>query len=97
MQNLYSGSFLPGDNFFKSASYSIEVLCAEPFTEEKANLRAVEADILAKRVEISKFETEYREVCPQLQHPQSMRCYLFLSLTFIWMVAGAGTIYRDDQ
>ncbi|KAG5236281.1 chaperone protein [Salix suchowensis] len=54
-----------GDNFFKSASYSIEALCAAPFMEEKANLRAVEAEILGKRVEISKFETEYREVLTQ--------------------------------
>uniref|UniRef100_A0A5B7B3P0 Putative Chaperone protein dnaJ 16 n=1 Tax=Davidia involucrata TaxID=16924 RepID=A0A5B7B3P0_DAVIN len=54
-----------GDNFFKSVSYTIEALCAEPFTEEKENLRAVEAQILSKRVEISKFETEYREVLAQ--------------------------------
>lgn len=44
-------------------SYTIEVVSAEPFTEEKENLRAVEAQILSKRVELSKFETEYREVC----------------------------------
>ncbi|KAJ4838613.1 Chaperone protein dnaJ 16 [Turnera subulata] len=54
-----------GDNFFKSVSYSIEALCAAPFTEEKDDLRAVEAQILSKRVEISKFETEYREVLAQ--------------------------------
>lgn len=54
-----------GDNFFKSVSYSIEALCAAPFTEAKADLRAVESQILAKRVEISKFETEYREVLAQ--------------------------------
>ncbi|XP_057493015.1 chaperone protein dnaJ 16-like [Actinidia eriantha] len=54
-----------GDNFFKSASYSIEALCAAPFTEEKENLRAVETQILSKRVELSKFETEYREVLQQ--------------------------------
>ncbi|KAF9677930.1 hypothetical protein SADUNF_Sadunf08G0159100 [Salix dunnii] len=54
-----------GDNFFKSASYSIEALCAAPFMEEKANLRDVEAEILAKRAEISEFETEYREVLAQ--------------------------------
>ncbi|CAI9092827.1 OLC1v1028167C1 [Oldenlandia corymbosa var. corymbosa] len=54
-----------GDNFFKSVSYNIEVLCAAPFTEEKENLRAVEAEILSKRVELSKFETEYREVLAQ--------------------------------
>ncbi|TMW84233.1 hypothetical protein EJD97_025576 [Solanum chilense] len=54
-----------GDNFFKSVSYTIEVVCAEPFTEVKENLRAVEAQILSKRVELSKFETEYREVLTQ--------------------------------
>ncbi|KAF5187873.1 Chaperone protein dnaj [Thalictrum thalictroides] len=54
-----------GDNFFKSASYTIEVLCAAPFSEEKEKLRAVEAQILTKRVELSKFETEYREVLAQ--------------------------------
>lgn len=54
-----------GDNFFKSVNYVIEVLCAEPFPEEKENLRAVEAQILSKRVELSKFETEYREVLAQ--------------------------------
>ncbi|XP_048136536.1 chaperone protein dnaJ 16-like isoform X3 [Rhodamnia argentea] len=54
-----------GDNFFKSASYTIEALCAAPFTEEKEHLRAVEAQILTKRAELSKFETEYREVLAQ--------------------------------
>ncbi|KAK8463101.1 hypothetical protein SEVIR_1G321900v4 [Setaria viridis] len=55
-----------GDNFFKSASYTIEVVCAEPFSAEKERLRSVEAKIIAKRSELSKFESEYREVCPQL-------------------------------
>ncbi|KAF8040516.1 hypothetical protein BT93_B2672 [Corymbia citriodora subsp. variegata] len=54
-----------GDNFFKSASYTIEALCAAPFVEEKEHLRAVEAQILTKRAELSKFETEYREVLAQ--------------------------------
>ncbi|KAL6187115.1 hypothetical protein ACLB2K_043230 [Fragaria x ananassa] len=54
-----------GDNFFKSATYTIEVLSCEPFPEEKESLRAVEAQILTKRVELSKFETEYREVLAQ--------------------------------
>ncbi|KAF4391665.1 hypothetical protein F8388_005430 [Cannabis sativa] len=54
-----------GDNFFKSVSYTIEALCAEPFIEEKDNLRAVESEILTKRVELSKFEAEYREVLAQ--------------------------------
>ncbi|XP_062159913.1 chaperone protein dnaJ 16-like [Alnus glutinosa] len=54
-----------GDNFFKSASYTIETLCATAYKEEKEYLRAVETQILTKRVEISKFETEYREVLAQ--------------------------------
>lgn len=54
-----------GDNFFKSVSYTIEAFSAASFGEEKENLRTVEAQILTKRVEISKFETEYREVLAQ--------------------------------
>ncbi|KAK9117032.1 hypothetical protein Sjap_015979 [Stephania japonica] len=54
-----------GDNFFKSASYSIEVLCCAPFSEEKDKLKEVEAQILSKRAELSKFESEYREVLTQ--------------------------------
>ncbi|KAL6567772.1 Chaperone protein dnaJ 16 [Orobanche gracilis] len=54
-----------GDNFFKSVSYTIEVLSATPFSEEKEELRCVEAQILSKRVELSKFEVEYREVLAQ--------------------------------
>ncbi|KVI05627.1 hypothetical protein Ccrd_016058, partial [Cynara cardunculus var. scolymus] len=56
-----------GDNFFKSASYTIEVLCAASFVNEKENLRAIEAQISSKRTEISKFETEYRQVGLQNQ------------------------------
>ncbi|MQL97498.1 hypothetical protein Taro_030191 [Colocasia esculenta] len=51
-----------GDNFFKSVNYTIEIVCAAPFCEEKEKLQNVEAKILSKRVELSKFETEYREV-----------------------------------
>ncbi|XP_020587580.1 chaperone protein dnaJ 16-like [Phalaenopsis equestris] len=54
-----------GDNFFKSATYTIEVLCGEAFSTEKEKLRDVEAKILAKRLELSKFESEYREVLAQ--------------------------------
>lgn len=52
-----------GDNFFKSVNYTLEVMCAEEFSVEKIKLRDVETRILAKRAELSKFETEYREVC----------------------------------
>ncbi|PWA46044.1 dnaJ domain-containing protein [Artemisia annua] len=54
-----------GDNFFKSASYTIEVLSADSFGNEKENLRTIEAHISTKRTEISKFETEYRQVLAQ--------------------------------
>jgi hypothetical protein len=52
-----------GDNFFKSASYTIEIVCGESFSAEKEKLQNVEAKILTKRAELSKFEAEYREVC----------------------------------
>ncbi|KAK8955905.1 Chaperone protein dnaJ 16 [Platanthera guangdongensis] len=54
-----------GDNFFSSAVYTIEFLCGEAFYSEKEELRDVEAKILAKRTELSKFESEYREVLAQ--------------------------------
>lgn len=54
-----------GDNFFKSVSYTIEALCASPFIKEKDDLRGVEAKLLTKRAELSKFESEYREVLSQ--------------------------------
>ncbi|KAJ7514703.1 hypothetical protein O6H91_23G055700 [Diphasiastrum complanatum] len=51
-----------GDNFFKSASYTIEAICAESFKEAAEKLKEVEAQILAKRNELHEFEVEYREV-----------------------------------
>lgn len=60
-----------GDNFFKSVSYTIEALCVAHYKEEKENLRRVEAQILSKRVEISKFETEYYAVLAQFNEMSS--------------------------
>nr|XP_043634483.1 chaperone protein dnaJ 16-like [Erigeron canadensis] len=54
-----------GDNFYKSASYTIEVLSTASFVNEKENLRAIDAHITTKRTEICKFETEYRQVLAQ--------------------------------
>ncbi|XP_022034168.1 chaperone protein dnaJ 16 isoform X2 [Helianthus annuus] len=51
-----------GDNFFKSVSYTIEVICTASFVEEKESLRDVEGQILSKRLELSKFESEYKEM-----------------------------------
>lgn len=55
-----------GDNFYKSATYTFEVLSAASFVNEKENLRAIETHISAKRTEISMFENEYRQVGLQL-------------------------------
>ncbi|KAI3679842.1 hypothetical protein L2E82_50951 [Cichorium intybus] len=54
-----------GDNLFKSVSYTIEVGCTEAFVEEKESLRTVEAQILSKRLELSKFESDYKQVLAQ--------------------------------
>ncbi|XP_010533044.1 PREDICTED: chaperone protein dnaJ 16-like [Tarenaya hassleriana] len=54
-----------GDNFFKSVNYTIEVLCTAHFTQQKEDLRSIEDEILTKRAELAKFETEYREVLAQ--------------------------------
>jgi hypothetical protein len=64
--SLLKNNHFSGDNFFKSASYTIEVVSAEPFSAQKEKLRSVEAKIIAKRSELSKFESEYREVCGSL-------------------------------
>lgn len=50
-----------GDNFFKTASYTIEVLCAKSYEDTTQKLLDIEAQILRKRVELRQFETEYRK------------------------------------
>uniref|UniRef100_A0A0D6QXC8 J domain-containing protein n=1 Tax=Araucaria cunninghamii TaxID=56994 RepID=A0A0D6QXC8_ARACU len=56
-----------GDNFFKSASYTIEAICAEHFEEYTEKLKDVEAQILAKRNELRQFEIEYRKALQRFQ------------------------------
>eukprot|EP00252_Welwitschia_mirabilis_P012186 TRINITY_DN2708_c0_g3_i1.p1 TRINITY_DN2708_c0_g3~~TRINITY_DN2708_c0_g3_i1.p1 ORF type:complete len:399 (-),score=100.79 TRINITY_DN2708_c0_g3_i1:246-1442(-) len=56
-----------GDNFFKSASYSIEAVCAKTFEESTSKLKDVESKILAKRNELRQFETEYRKALARFQ------------------------------
>ncbi|KAH7422577.1 hypothetical protein KP509_12G015200 [Ceratopteris richardii] len=51
-----------GDNFFKSASYTIEAVSAELFKDSAEKLKAVEAQLLSKRNELKDFEIEYKEV-----------------------------------
>ncbi|KAG7657912.1 DnaJ domain [Arabidopsis suecica] len=54
-----------GDNFFKSVSYTLEIFSSAPFGNEKESLRSTEAQIVSKRTELLKFESEYHEVFAQ--------------------------------
>ncbi|KAG7588219.1 hypothetical protein ISN44_As07g005600 [Arabidopsis suecica] len=54
-----------GDNFFKSVSYTLEIFSSAPFANEKESLRSTEAQIVSKRTELLKFESEYHEVFAQ--------------------------------
>lgn len=51
-----------GDNFFKTAAYTIEALCTKNYEETTEKLKDIEAQILRKRNELRQFETEYRKV-----------------------------------
>ncbi|CAL9152626.1 unnamed protein product [Musa hybrid cultivar] len=50
-----------GDNFFKSATYTIEALCAKSYEDTTEKLKEVESKILAKRDALRQFEIEYRK------------------------------------
>uniref|UniRef100_A0A1D1Y7X9 Chaperone protein dnaJ 15 n=1 Tax=Anthurium amnicola TaxID=1678845 RepID=A0A1D1Y7X9_9ARAE len=52
-----------GDNFFKTATYTIEALCAKSFEDVTQKLKEIEAQILIKRNDLRQFETEYRKEC----------------------------------
>ncbi|KAM7484583.1 hypothetical protein LguiA_000592 [Lonicera macranthoides] len=56
-----------GDNFFKTASYTIEALCAKSYEDTTHKLRDVEAQILRKRTELRQFEMEYRKALARFQ------------------------------
>ncbi|GLU04717.1 hypothetical protein SLE2022_218520 [Rubroshorea leprosula] len=56
-----------GDNFFKTASYTIEALCAKSYEDTTEKLKDVEAQILRKRNELRQFETEYRKALARFQ------------------------------
>jgi len=51
-----------GDNFFKTATYTIEALCAKSFEDTTHKLKEIEFQILRKRAELRLFEVEYRKV-----------------------------------
>lgn len=46
-------------------SYTLEIFSSAPFANEKENLRSTEAQIVSKRSELLKFESEYHEVFAQ--------------------------------
>ncbi|KAH7426840.1 hypothetical protein KP509_10G019600 [Ceratopteris richardii] len=56
-----------GDNFFKSASYTIEAICAQDFNDARERLKEVEAKMHQKQNELREFESEYREVLSRFQ------------------------------
>ncbi|KAJ0433617.1 putative DnaJ domain, Chaperone J-domain superfamily [Helianthus annuus] len=56
-----------GDNFFKTASYTIEALCAAAYESTTHKLKEVEQQILRKRTDLRQFETDYRKALAQFQ------------------------------
>ncbi|WOH13352.1 hypothetical protein DCAR_0832862 [Daucus carota subsp. sativus] len=56
-----------GDNFFKTASYTIEALCTKSYEDTTNKLKDIEAQILSKRNELRQFETEYRKALARYQ------------------------------
>ncbi|KAH9795119.1 Chaperone protein dnaJ 15 [Citrus sinensis] len=58
---------LEGDNFFKTATYTIEALCAKSYEDNSQKLKDIEAQILRKRKELREFEIEYRKALARFQ------------------------------
>ncbi|KAH9746759.1 Chaperone protein dnaJ 15 [Citrus sinensis] len=56
-----------GDNFFKTATYTIEALCAKSYEDNSQKLKDIEAQILRKRKELREFEIEYRKALARFQ------------------------------
>ncbi|KAK9052251.1 hypothetical protein SSX86_028879 [Deinandra increscens subsp. villosa] len=52
---------------FKTASYTIEALCAATYESSTHKLKDVEQQILTKRTELRRFETDYRKALAQYQ------------------------------
>nr|XP_043614856.1 chaperone protein dnaJ 15-like [Erigeron canadensis] len=56
-----------GDNFFTSASYKIEAVCAATYKSSTNELKDIEEKILKKRTDLRQFEIEYRKALAQNQ------------------------------
>ena len=71
-----------GDNFFKTAAYTIEALCTKNYEETTEKLKDIEAQILRKRNELRQFETEYRKVLKSSSSPSLPLVNLTLPTTW---------------
>ncbi|XLR10979.1 hypothetical protein S83_038917, partial [Arachis hypogaea] len=60
--NTNSTCYHLGDNFFKTASYTIEVVCEKSYEDTTQKLNDIEAQISRKRNELRQFEAKYRNV-----------------------------------
>ncbi|KAJ8769836.1 hypothetical protein K2173_008245 [Erythroxylum novogranatense] len=87
-----------GDNFFKTATYTIEALCAKTYEDTTEKLKEIEAQILRKRNDLRQFETEYRQI-----HTGKTICMfrnldccniLFFFVCHLWDCSHLGTITR---
>ncbi|XP_028757889.1 chaperone protein dnaJ 15 isoform X2 [Neltuma alba] len=56
-----------GDNFFKTANYTIEALCAKSYEDTSQKLKDIETQILRKRNDLRQFESEYRKALARYQ------------------------------
>ncbi|KAG6715085.1 hypothetical protein I3842_05G232500 [Carya illinoinensis] len=74
-----------GDNFFKTASYTIEALCAKSYEDTTEKLKEIEAQILRKRTELRQFETEYRKALARFQEVTNRYNQEKQSVSFIYL------------
>lgn len=89
--SLYPRNFV-GDNFFKTASYTIEALCASSYSETIHKLKEVEAQMLQKRTELRDFEMEYKRVSWIFSY---VFCWLIFILTDTYFFTGSCTLSRS--
>ncbi|XP_024014682.1 chaperone protein dnaJ 15 isoform X2 [Eutrema salsugineum] len=68
-----------GDNFFKTASYTIGALCAKTYEDTTEKLKEIEAQILRKRNELRQFETELWRVFKKLPTDTHRRSKLWMN------------------
>ncbi|KAG2709379.1 hypothetical protein I3760_05G235800 [Carya illinoinensis] len=84
-----------GDNFFKTASYTIEALCAKSYEDTTEKLKEIEAQILRKRTELRQFETEYRKALARFQevtNRYNQEKQSIPRLSFSWFRVYSGTV-----